>query len=116
MGHFGASRSAWPGSSSCCPALLLNYFGQGALLLRDPEAATNPFFALAPSWALYPLVVLATVATVIASQALISGAFSLTQQAVQLGYCPQASRSPHVAEAEHQPDRGDHQQPVHRGM
>ena len=70
------------------PALLLNYFGQGALLLSDPEAAEQPFFLLAPDWALLPLVVLATAAAIIASQALISGAFSLTRQAIQLGYCP----------------------------
>ena len=70
------------------PALLLNYFGQGALLLADPGAAANPFFLLAPAWALLPLVALATAAAIIASQALISGAFSLTRQAVQLGYCP----------------------------
>jgi KUP system potassium uptake protein len=70
------------------PALMLNYLGQGALLLRVPEAARNPFYLLAPDWALYPLVVLATGATVIASQALISGAFSLTRQAMQLGYWP----------------------------
>lgn len=68
------------------PALVLNYFGQGALLLENPEAARNPFYLLAPSWALIPLVVLATLATVIASQAVISGAFSLTRQAIQLGY------------------------------
>jgi KUP system potassium uptake protein len=70
------------------PGLLLNYFGQGALLLRDAEAARNPFYLLAPDWALYPMVVLSTGATVIASQALISGAFSITQQAIQLGYSP----------------------------
>jgi KUP system potassium uptake protein len=70
------------------PALLLNYYGQGALTIRDPHALSNPFYALFPSWALIPMVVLATAATVIASQALISGAFSLTQQAVQLGYLP----------------------------
>jgi KUP system potassium uptake protein len=70
------------------PALVLNYFGQGGLLLAHPEAAQNPFYLLAPRWALYPLVVLATMAAVIASQALISGAFSLTMQAVQLGYLP----------------------------
>jgi KUP system potassium uptake protein len=70
------------------PALLLNYFGQGALLLRDHTAATNPFFRMTPSWALYPMVVLSTVAASIASQAVISGAFSLTRQAVQLGYMP----------------------------
>ena len=70
------------------PALLLNYFGQGALLLENPAAAEQPFFLLAPGWALLPLVALATAAAIIASQALISGAFSLTQQAIQLGYCP----------------------------
>ncbi|HZH02650.1 MAG TPA: KUP/HAK/KT family potassium transporter, partial [Myxococcaceae bacterium] len=88
MGHFGRRpiRLAWFGL--VLPGLMLNYLGQGALLLRNPEAASNPFYLLAPSWALYPLVVLATCATVIASQALISGAFSLTQQAIQLGYCP----------------------------
>src|SRR5262249_34850263 len=69
-------------------SLLLNYFGQGALLVTDPAASFNPFYRLAPEWALYPLVVLATAATVIASQAIISGAFSLTNQAVQLGYLP----------------------------
>ncbi len=69
-------------------ALVLNYFGQGALLLEDPEAARNPFYLLAPSWALIPLVALSTLATVIASQAVISGAFSLTRQAIQLGYIP----------------------------
>src|SRR5256886_411577 len=74
--------------SVTCPCLLLNYFGQGALLLRDPAAAENPFYHLAPSWGLYPLIALATVATIIASQAVISGAFSLTRQAVQLGYSP----------------------------
>src|SRR5256886_15105279 len=67
---------------------MLNYFGQGALLLRDPAGAVNPFYHLAPSWALYPLIALATAATIIASQAVISGAFSLTRQAVQLGYSP----------------------------
>ncbi|WP_163997420.1 potassium transporter Kup [Pyxidicoccus caerfyrddinensis] len=88
MGHFGYRpiRLAW--FALVLPALLLNYFGQGALLLRDPSAATNPFFHLAPDWALYPLVALATAATVIASQALISGVFSLTRQAIQLGYWP----------------------------
>ena len=70
------------------PALVLNYFGQGALILADPTAVKNPFYLLAPAWALLPLVVLATCATVIASQAVISGAFSLTRQAIQLGYCP----------------------------
>jgi KUP system potassium uptake protein len=88
MGHFGALpiRRAW--LYFVFPALLLNYFGQGALLLRLPEALANPFYLLAPEWALYPLVVLASVATVIASQAVISGAFSMTRQAVQLGYLP----------------------------
>ncbi|MBI4544615.1 MAG: potassium transporter Kup [Gemmatimonadetes bacterium] len=88
MGHFGRRpiRLAW--FALVLPALLLNYFGQGALLLRDPEAAHNPFYRLAPGWALYPMVLLATAATVIASQAVISGSFSLTRQAVQLGYSP----------------------------
>jgi KUP system potassium uptake protein len=88
MGHFGRRpiRLAWLGF--VLPALLLNYFGQGALLLRDAGAIANPFYHLAPAWALYPLVVLATAATIIASQAVISGAFSLTRQAVQLGYLP----------------------------
>jgi KUP system potassium uptake protein len=88
MGHFGKRpiRVAW--FSLVLPALLLNYFGQGAMLLTNPAAAEQPFFLLAPGWALLPLVVLATAAAIIASQALISGAFSLTQQAIQLGYCP----------------------------
>jgi len=88
MGHFGRDpiRLAW--FTLALPALLLNYFGQGALILRDPAAVENPFYRLAPPWALYPLVGLATAAAVIASQALISGAFSLTRQAVQLGYSP----------------------------
>jgi KUP system potassium uptake protein len=88
MGHFGRApiRLAW--FAAVFPALVLNYFGQGALLLSDPTAAAHPFFRMAPSWALYPLVALATVATVIASQAVISGAYSLTRQAIQLGYCP----------------------------
>jgi len=88
MGHFGVRpiRLVW--FALVLPSLLLNYFGQGALLLRDPTAAANPFYRLAPSWALYPLIFLATAAAVIASQAVISGAFSLTRQAVQLGYWP----------------------------
>jgi KUP system potassium uptake protein len=88
MGHFGARpiRLAWFGL--VMPALLLNYFGQGALLLADPTAASQPFFRLVPAWALIPLVALSTMAAIIASQALISGAFSLTRQAVQLGFCP----------------------------
>lgn len=88
MGHFGKKpiRRAW--FFAALPGLLLNYFGQGALLLADPKTIHNPFYEMAPSWALYPLVGLATIATVIASQALISGVFSLTRQAVQLGYSP----------------------------
>ena len=88
MGHFGKRpiRFAW--FALVLPALLLNYFGQGALLLANPDAAEQPFFLLAPGWALLPLVGLATAAAIIASQALISGAFSLTQQAIQLGYSP----------------------------
>jgi len=99
MGHFGRRpiRIAW--FALVLPALLLNYFGQGALLLRDPTRAENPFYHLAPSWALYPLVVLATAATVIASQAIISGAFSLTWQAVQLGLLPRL-RVVHTSEEE----------------
>ncbi len=88
MGHFGKRpiRLAW--FVLVLPALLLNYFGQGALILADPEAAHNPFYRMVPEWGLYPVVILATMATVIASQALISGAFSLTMQAVQFGYIP----------------------------
>jgi len=88
MGHFGKRpiRFAW--FVLVLPALLLNYFGQGALVIADPSAAEHPFFQLAPDWATIPLVVLTTLATVIASQAVISGAFSLTRQAVQLGYLP----------------------------
>ena len=88
MGHFGrrALRRAWLGL--VFPALLLNYFGQGALLLGDPAALENPFYRLAPNWGLYPLVALSSIATIIASQAVISGAFSLSRQAVQLGYLP----------------------------
>lgn len=88
LGHFGKKpiRLAW--FSVVMPALTLNYFGQGALLLGRPEAVKNPFYMMAPEWALLPLVVLATAATVIASQALITGAFSVTKQVVQLGYLP----------------------------
>jgi KUP system potassium uptake protein len=88
MGHFGkrAIRLAW--FVVVLPALLLNYFGQGALLLTNPAAVQQPFFLLAPSWMLVPMVVIATAAAIIASQALISGAFSLTRQAIQLGYSP----------------------------
>ncbi|MGP0930860.1 low affinity potassium transporter Kup, partial [Serratia sp. CY83385] len=86
MGHFGKFpiRLAW--FTVVLPSLVLNYFGQGALLLKNPEAIKNPFFLLAPDWALIPLLILATLATVIASQAVISGVFSLTRQAVRLGY------------------------------
>ena len=88
MGHFGRKpiRLAW--FSIAMPALTLCYFGQGALVLENPEAIKNPFYMLAPSWAVLPLVVLATLATVIASQALITGAFSVTKQVIQLGYLP----------------------------
>jgi len=88
LGHFGPKpiRISW--FSLVLPSLLINYLGQGALILRDTEAAVNPFYHLCPSWLLYPMVILATAATVIASQAVISGAFSLSFQAVQLGYLP----------------------------
>ncbi|MBK7424998.1 MAG: potassium transporter Kup [Propionivibrio sp.] len=88
MGHFGSKpiRQAWFGF--VLPSLVLNYFGQGALLLVNPAAADNPFYRLAPEWLLYPLVALATLATVIASQAVISGAFSVSRQAMQLGFLP----------------------------
>jgi len=91
MGHFGKRpiRLAW--FALVLPALFLNYLGQGALVLENPAAAGNPFYRLAPSWGLYPLVALATAAAVIASQALISGSFSLTMQAVQLGYMPRVA-------------------------
>ena len=88
MGHFGRKPIARAWFILVLPALVLNYFGQGALLLGDPEAARNPFYLLAPNWALIPLVGLSTLATVIASQAVISGAFSLTRQAIALGYIP----------------------------
>ena len=88
MGHFGRRpiRLAWFGL--VMPALILNYLGQGAMLINQPHAAASPFYLLAPSWLLYPLVALATMAAIIASQALISGAYSLTRQAIQLGYSP----------------------------
>jgi KUP system potassium uptake protein len=88
MGHFGARpiRRAW--LLFVLPALVLNYFGQGALIISDASSVKNPFYLLAPDWALLPLLILATCATVIASQAVISGAFSLTRQAIQMGYCP----------------------------
>ena len=88
LGHFGAMpiRAAW--FVLVLPALVLNYFGQGALLLASPDAIENPFFRLCPDWGHYPLIALATLATIIASQAIISGVFSLTQQSVQLGFLP----------------------------
>ena len=100
MGHFGRRpiRIAW--FALVLPGLLLNYLGQGALLLAVPEAASSPFYMLAPRWALFPLVGLATCAAVIASQALISGAFSLTRQAIQLGYCPRLTIE-HTSATEH---------------
>jgi KUP system potassium uptake protein len=100
MGHFGKRpiRVAW--FSLVLPALMLNYFGQAALILREPAAAANPFYLLAPRFLLYPMLALATAAAVIASQALISGAFSITQQCIQLGYCPRMSII-HTSETEH---------------
>jgi KUP system potassium uptake protein len=94
MGHVGsrAIRQAWFGL--VFPALILSYFGQGARVLVDPKAIENPFYSLAPSWALIPLVVLATLATIIASQALISGVFSMTRQAIQMGLCPRSKIIP----------------------
>lgn len=91
MGHFGRRPIQLGWFVVALPALALNYFGQGALLLTDAGAVDNPFYRLAPSWALYPTVAIATLATVIASQAVISGAFSITRQAVQLGYLPRMS-------------------------
>jgi KUP system potassium uptake protein len=90
MGHVGtrAIRQAWFGL--VFPALILSYFGQGAHVLVDPQAVANPFYSLAPSWALIPMVILATLATIIASQALISGVFSMTRQAIQMGLCPRS--------------------------
>ena len=88
MGHFGRKPIARAWILLVLPGLVLNYFGQGALILGNPEAVRNPFYLLAPSWALLPMVGLATLATIIASQAVISGAFSLTRQAIQLGYVP----------------------------
>ena len=99
MGHFGTRpiRLAW--FAVVLPALLLNYFGQGALIIANPDAVANPFFLMVPGWALYPVVVIATFATVIASQALISGSYSLTMQAVQLGYSPRVEID-HTSETE----------------
>lgn len=99
MGHFGRFpiRLAWFGF--VLPALLLNYFGQGALMLHNPEAVKNPFYLLAPEWALFPLIGLATLATVIASQAVITGAFSVSRQALQLGFLPRMHIQ-HTSESE----------------
>src|SRR5262249_46460569 len=99
MGHFGRApiRVGW--FVVVLPALLLNYFGQGALLLSNPVALEIPFYLLAPGWAHYPMVAFATVATIIASQAIISGAYSLTQQAIQLGFLPRM-RVLHTASGE----------------
>jgi KUP system potassium uptake protein len=91
MGHFGKRPIRLAFLLAVLPALLLNYLGQGALILRDPAAAANPFYQLAPRWFLYPLIGIAAAAAIVASQALISGAFSLTQQAVQLGYVPRVT-------------------------
>jgi KUP system potassium uptake protein len=88
MGHFGRNPIRYAWLWFVLPALLLNYFGQGAVILLDPAAVRNPFYLQVPSWGLYPLLFLATAATVIASQAVITGAYSLTRQAIQLGYCP----------------------------
>ncbi len=88
MGHFGRKPITTAWFSMVLPALLINYFGQGALLLNNPATIENPFYLLAPTWALYPMVALSTAATIIASQAVISGAFSMTLQAMQLGYLP----------------------------
>jgi KUP system potassium uptake protein len=99
MGHFGRTpiRVAWFGF--VLPALVLNYFGQGALILHDAEAVKNPFYLLAPEWLLYPMVALATLSTVIASQAVISGTFSVCRQALQLGYMPR-TQIQHTSESE----------------
>jgi KUP system potassium uptake protein len=88
MGHFGRRPIKFSWFLIVFPALLLNYFGQGALLIADPKTIDNPFYRLAPEWALIPLIILASCATIIASQAVISGVFSITSQAVQLGYIP----------------------------
>jgi len=100
MGHFGRRpiRVVW--IALVLPALLLNYFGQGALILREPAAAASPFYLLAPRVMLYPLLALATMAAVIASQAMISGAFSITRQCIQLGFCPRMTIV-HTSETEH---------------
>ena len=88
MGHFGRKAIGFSWLGLVYPCLMLNYFGQGALLLGTPSAVENPFYLMAPEWARLPLVFIATAATIIASQAVISGAFSVTHQAVQLGFLP----------------------------
>ena len=100
IGHFGKKPIRLAFFTLVLPALFLNYFGQGALLIRTPEAVENPFYLLAPRWFLYPLLIIATLAAIVASQALISGAFSLARQAVQLGYCPRLTIV-HTSEHEH---------------
>lgn len=100
IGHFGKKPIRLAFFSLALPALLLNYFGQGALLLRNPAAIENPFYLLAPRWFLYPLLAIATMAAIVASQALISGAFSLARQAVQLGYWPRLTIV-HTSRREH---------------
>ncbi|MGY6274294.1 potassium transporter Kup [Methylomonas sp. MgM2] len=99
MGNFGLKpiRLAW--FAFVFPALVLNYFGQGALLIYNPDALSNPFYLLMPTWLCYPMLILATLATVITSQAVISGAFSVTRQAIQLGYCPRMDIR-HTSDAE----------------
>ena len=103
MGHFGKRPIRLAFFALVLPALLLNYFGQGALLLRDPDAVENPFYLLAPRWALYPLLLIATLAAIVASQALISGVFSLAQQAMQLGFIPRMTIV-HTSRARARPD------------
>jgi len=100
MGHFGRSPIKFSWFLIVFPALLLNYFGQGALLIADPKAIDNPFYRLAPDWALIPFIILASTATIIASQAVISGVFSITSQAVQLGYIPRL-RIKHTSDKEY---------------
>ena len=100
IGHFGTKPIRLAFFALVLPALLLNYFGQGALLLRTPDAVSNPFYLLAPRWFLYPLLIIATLAAVVASQALISGSFSLAQQSVQLGYSPRLTIV-HTSKREH---------------
>src|SRR5438477_3862994 len=97
MGHFGRKAIGWSWLTLVYPCLMLNYIGQGALMLGDPKTAANPFYLMAPDWARLPLVGIATAATIIASQAVISGAFSVTHQAVQLGYLPRL-RTEHTSE------------------